>query len=139
MHFTTEQNKKNVQRFNKEVIEQGSLVAFKDLVADNCINHSAPPGSSKGPDGMIYFLFEMLRKGFPDLKVEILDQVSENDKVTSRKVIHATHTGDFMGIPPSNKKVVIHIIDIIRLQNGKYAEHWGMSNLESIAKELSAG
>jgi len=43
-----------------------------------------------------------------------------------------------MGIPASNKKVAIHVIDIIRLKNGKYAEHWGMSNLSDIVTEISA-
>jgi len=137
MNFTTEQNKKIVQRFNKEIIEQGNLDSFKELVAENCINHSAPTGSSKGPDGMIYFLFHILRKGFSDLKVEIIDQVGESDKVVTRKIIHATHSGEFMGIPASNKKVDIHIMDIIRLKEGRYVEHWGMSNLESISKEIT--
>ena len=137
MHFTKEQNGEIVQRFNKEVIEQGNLESFKELVSETCINHSAPAGSSNGPEGMAYFLLEILRKGFPDLKVEILDQASENDKVTTRKIIHATHSADFMGIVASNKKVEIHIMDIIRLENGRYAEHWGMSNIESIVKELS--
>ncbi len=49
----------------------------------------------------------------------------------------ATHTGDFMGIPASNKSVIINVIDIIRLRDGKYVEHWGMSNLADIIKEIS--
>ncbi len=134
---TTEQNKNTVTRFNREVIEQGNLVSFKELVADTCINHTAAAGASSGPDGMIYFLLEVLRKGFPDLKVEIHDQIAEGDKVTTRKTIHATHSGDFMGVAATGKKVKIEIIDIIRLNEGKYADHWGMSNLHSLVSELS--
>jgi predicted ester cyclase len=138
MQTTIEQNKKAVLRFNKEFIEQGNVDSFKELIADDVINHSAPAGSSKGPDGMLYFLNSILRKGFPDMKVEILDQVAEGDKVTSRKAIYATHLGEFMGIPPSNKKVVIHVIDIIRLRDGKYVEHWGAHNLGEIITQLSS-
>jgi predicted SnoaL-like aldol condensation-catalyzing enzyme len=29
-----------------------------------------------------------------------------------------------MGIPAFNKKVVIAVIEIIRLRDGKYVEHW---------------
>ena len=137
MHNSTEQNKITVQRFNKEVIEQGNINSFKDLVADTCINHSAPNGSPNGADGMAYFLLQILRKGFPDLKVQILDQVAEGTKVTSRKLITGTHTGDFMGLAPTGKPVRIDIIDIINLADGKYIEHWGMSNIESIVKELA--
>lgn len=137
MPFTTTQNKQTVIRFNKEFIEQGSMDAFKELVADDVINHNAPAGSSHGPDSMLYFLKHVLQAGFPDLQVEILDQVAEGDKVTTRKVFHATHTGEVMGIPPSHKKVSIHVIDIIRLRDGKYIEHWGASNFSDVLKEIS--
>jgi len=92
MQTTTEQNKAVVTRFNKEIIEQGNLNSFKELVSDDVINHAAPAGSPNGPESMRYFLLEILRKGFPDVKVEILDQVAEADKVTTRKALHATHT-----------------------------------------------
>jgi predicted SnoaL-like aldol condensation-catalyzing enzyme len=138
MDPNTEQNKKIVVRFNREVIEQGNTHAFHELVSPNCVNHSALPGTSKGPDGMIYFLQQILKKGFPDVQVEILEQVAERDLVTTRKKLIATHTGDFMGIFATNKKVVIEVIDIIRLQEGKYTEHWGMSNLAEIVKQLAS-
>ena len=118
MQFTTEQNKAIVTRFNKEFIEQGNMNSFKEIVADNVINHSAPVGTPNGPDSMIYFIIEILRKGFPDIQVEILDQICEEDKVTTRKVMKATHTGEFMGISVSNTSVTINVIDIIRLKMG---------------------
>ena len=138
MNITTEQNKAIVARFNKEVIEQGNMESFKELVADDLFNHAAPAGMPTGPDGMIYFLQDVLKTGFPDLRVKILDQIAEGDSVTSRKEFYATHMGTFMGIPASNKKVVIEVIEIIRLRDGKYVEHWGMSNLPDIIMEISS-
>ena len=134
---TAEQNKAVVIRFNKEFVEQGKYEVFDELVAADVINHAAPPNSPNGPESMLHFLKNVLQAGFPDLKVEILDQIAERDKVTTRKVFHATHTGEFMGIPPTNKRVEIKVIDIIRLHNGKYVEHWGMSNFAEIVRELS--
>src|SRR6187402_1372218 len=125
MTITTEQNKAIVARFNKEVIEQGNMDSFKELVADNLFNHAAPAGMPTGPEGMIYFLRDILKTGFPDLVVKILDQIAEGDCVTSKKEFHAIHAGNFMGIPATNKKVVIEVIEIIRLRNGQYVEHWG--------------
>jgi predicted ester cyclase len=136
---TTEQNKAIVTRFNREIIEQGNESSFKELVAGNVINHVAPPGAPNGPESMSYFLLHILRNGFSDIKVDILDQVAEGDRVTTRKAIHALHTGDFMGVAATNKRVKINVIDIIRLEGGKYAEHWGISNIPEIIAELSAG
>ena len=137
MAFTIEKNKEIVLRFNREVIEQGSMQSFHELVSHSVINHSAPAGAPNGPESMIYFLMQILRVGFPDVKVEILDQIAEGNKVTTRKTLHATHTGVFLGIPASNKKVAIQVMDIIRLEEGKYAEHWAISNIPEVMKQIS--
>lgn len=133
----TSTNKAIVTRFNREVIEQGNMDSFNELVADNVINHSAPPGSSTGPDSMIHFLFHILRAGFSELQVIIHEQIAERDLVTSRKTIKGKHTGAIFGITPFGKEVDINVIDIIRLHNGQYAEHWGMSNFSEVLMELS--
>jgi len=127
MSYSTEQNKAIVVRFNKECIQQGNPASFKELLADNVINHSAPNGKPNGKKSFYFFLIEVLRKGFPDLKVEILEQIAERDLVTTRKQITATHTGEIFGIKPHGKKVVIK----------QYAEHWGQSNFTDILKQLS--
>lgn len=136
MQTTIEKNKIAVKRFNKEFIEEGNLASFHELVAPDVVNHSAPAGSSKGQDGMLFFIQHILRKGFPDMTVQILDQIAEGDKVTTRKIIRATHLGEFMGMPASHKKVDINVIDIVRLRDGKYVEHWGMSNIPDVIAQL---
>jgi len=135
--MTTEQNKAIVTRFNRECIEQTDPASFKEILAVDCINHAAPPGAANGPESMINFLSNVLKPGFPDLKVTILDQVAEGDKVVTRKEIRGTHTGLFMGAAPSNKPVVIKVIDIIRLRNGQYVEHWATSNIHEVLTEIS--
>lgn len=139
MPDTLSLNKSIVTRFNQEFIGQGNLASFGDLVAEDVVNHTAPPGSPGGAQGMRYFILEVLRKGFPDIRVEILDQIAEGDKVMTRKVLRGRHTGEFMGIPPTQKDVAIRVMDIIRLRDGKYAEHWGMSDLAEVAKGLRGG
>jgi predicted ester cyclase len=138
MNYSTEQNKEIVTRFNKECIEQGIPQSFEDLLSDKVINHSAPAGMPNGKESFYYFLNSILRQGFPNLKVEILEQVAERDLVTTRKKITATHTGEIFGISPSNKKVEINVIDIIRLRDGKYIEHWGQSNFDEVLKMISS-
>jgi predicted SnoaL-like aldol condensation-catalyzing enzyme len=135
--MSTALNKQIVARFNKEFIEQGNLESFEELLSNKVINHSAPAGMPNGKESFFNFLNHVLRKGFPNLKVEILDQIAEKDLVTTRKRITATHTGEILGIPASNKEVEINIIDMIRVQDGKYVEHWGQSNFEEVLKQIS--
>jgi predicted ester cyclase len=138
MSLTTEQNKQVVLRFNKECLEQGNPDAFRELLAPDVINHAAPPGMPNGPESFTHFLNEVLRKGFPGLQVEILEQLAEGDLVCTRKKITGRHTGEIFGIAPSNKHVVINVIDMIRVKDGRYAEHWGQSNFTDVLKQLTS-
>ncbi|WP_342647450.1 ester cyclase [Mucilaginibacter sp. CSA2-8R] len=136
MEAQTEKNKAVVRRFNEEVIEEGNIDSFNTLMDEHFINHSAPTGADNGPAGMINTFNNILRPAMPDLKVTIYQQVAEGDLVTTRKTISGTQTGELMGIAPSGKKISIDVIDIVRIKNGKYVEHWGINTLPVILAEL---
>jgi steroid delta-isomerase-like uncharacterized protein len=131
-------NKAVVARFNKEVIERGDEAAFRALMAPDFVNRSAPPGMPNGPEGMIHTFNKILRPALPDLTVEIHDQVAEGDKVTTRKTIRGTHRGELLGVPATNKPVAIDVIDIVRVKDGRYVEHWGVNTLASVVAQLKA-
>jgi len=134
----TEQNKATVTRFNKEFIEKGNVDAFHEIIASEFINRTAPPGAPKGPDGVMYFFNYFLRPAFPDMQVDIQRQVAENDMVTTHKVFHVTHKGDFMGIPATGKKIDIEVMDIIRLQHGQFIEHWNVLDWQNVITQLTS-
>jgi predicted ester cyclase len=60
----------------------------------------------------------------PDVHVTINDMVVEGDKVAVRFTLSGTHKGEFMGAPPTGKKVMIEEIGIIRIVGGKFVESW---------------
>jgi len=65
---------------------------------------------------------------FPDLHFTIDDMVAEGDKVATRWKITGTHKGEFMGRPPTNKKVTMWGIRIDRIAGGKFVEGWERSD-----------
>ena len=129
-------NKAVVMRFNKEVIERGDERAFRELMAPEFVNRTALANAPAGPEGMLHTFNKVLRPAFPDLHVEIHDQIAEGDKVTTRKTVHGTHRGELMGIAPTHKRIAIEVIDIVRLENGRYVEHWGVNTLPSVLASL---
>jgi predicted ester cyclase len=131
-------NKAVVARFNKEVIERGDEASFRELMAPDFVNRSAPPGIPNGPEGMLDTFNKILRPALPDLTVEIHDQLAEGDKVTTRKTIRGTHRGELLGVPATNKPVAIDVIDIVRVKDGRYVEHWGINTLASVLTQLKA-
>lgn len=134
--MTPEQNKAIVTRFNKEVIEGKKINIASGFFTDDFINHAAPPGAPNNAEGMILFLQNILWKSLSDISVEILDQIAEEDRVVTRKTIHGLHIGEFLGQPASHKKIKINIIDIVRLRDGRYAEHWRMWDPQSIIAQI---
>ena len=128
-------NKQAVLRFNNEVIGNGNYDAFMQLVDADFVNRTAP-ASANDSKALWNTFANVLRPAFRDLTVEVFDQIAEGDKVTTRKAITGTHTGTLMGIAPTNKRIRIDVIDIVRLHNGKYKEHWGLNNLSSVVEEL---
>jgi hypothetical protein len=61
---------------------------------------------------------------FPDITHSVEDIFSENGRVACRLVVRGTHTGDFMGIPPTNRSVEIHAINVHHIEGGCSVEHW---------------
>lgn len=49
----------------------------------------------------------------------------------------ATHSGEFMGIPASGKKVKIKYMDFWKVQNGKIVDNWVMVDFPHILEQLS--
>jgi predicted ester cyclase len=130
-----QKSKEVVIRFNKEFLEGGDSSILKEIVAENFINQTAPPNALSDVLGLIQMV-ELLHKGFPDIKIQILDQVAEGDLVASRKIMTGTHLGEIMGHPPTGKKVTINVMDFVRIKDGKYIEHWGRNDLMQVIQTL---
>ncbi|WP_416414081.1 ester cyclase [Pantoea sp. App145] len=132
----TQTNKLAVCRFNHEVIEAGDREAFDQLVAANFINRSAAPGAPDDRESLWRTFDRLLRPAFSGLTVTIEEQVAERDWVTTRKRITGMHSGTLMGIAPTGLTVTIEVIDMVRLENGQYVEHWGMNTLSNVIAQL---
>ncbi|MHA7968567.1 ester cyclase [Rhizobium sp. CAU 1783] len=130
-------NKEVVRRFNIEVIQNGSEADFHALMAPDFVNHAAPQGMPNGPDSMWHTFQNVLRPALSNLVVTIHDQIAEGDKVTTRKTIRGVHTGTLLGVPATGRDVAISVIDIVRVHDGRYVEHWGLNTLTNVLASLS--
>ena len=104
------------------------------------------PGQPPGKEG-VKFYTNAIRTAFPDLAVQLDPALADGDLEASHVVLTGTHKGDFMGIPPTGRTSTVHGIvisvkfssaDIIRIQDGKVAEHWGSSDTLSLMQQIGA-
>ena len=62
---------------------------------------------------------------FPDMQVEILDLIEEDDKVAIRARFTGTHSAELCGVPATGKKISFEALEIFRLKDSLIAESWG--------------
>jgi steroid delta-isomerase-like uncharacterized protein len=124
--MSTAANKAIVRRFYEEVFNQRNIDAIDELVGAEFINHDPTPVASRDIDSMKQFI-KTLTQAFPDHHHAIEDLIAEGDKVVMRCTLTATHRGQFPGflemLPTSNLVCQLQI-HILRVQDGKLAEHW---------------
>jgi steroid delta-isomerase-like uncharacterized protein len=79
---------------------------------------------------------ENLFQGFPDIRHRIEDILAEEDKVMYRTTIQGTHTGEFLGAPPTGKAVKVNDFTLLRISNGKIMEWWYECNLLAVMQQV---
>src|SRR5262245_21100537 len=119
----SEANKTLGRRFYEDVLNKKNLKAIDELCTADFVDHFALPGQAPGAKGL-KDVFEMFIGAFPDLSIKIEELVAERDLVVARFTATGTHTGPIFGAPPTGKKVTIHGMDMIHIQNGKATEVW---------------
>jgi predicted ester cyclase len=66
------------------------------------------------------------------------DLIAEGDKVVSRFTMSGTHSDEFMGVPPTGRRVTMSGIDIVRVAGGKITEFWYSEHLLELLQKLGA-
>lgn len=124
-----------IQRFNSEFLKRKNATILEELFSNDFINHTAPLGLEKDITSFREF-GKILHNGFPDLKVNIIHMIAEDDLVFTYKILAGTHLGEIMGKLPTGKKVQMNVMDVVRMKTGKYSEHWSQSDILQIIESL---
>jgi steroid delta-isomerase-like uncharacterized protein len=130
-------NKALLRRFYEELWTKGNLEVIPELVAEDFVDHHALPGAPPGREGLAA-LVTTWRTAFPDMRETVEDLISEGDKVVGRFTMRGTHSGEFMGVPPTGRSVAMSGIDIVRVAGGKIAEFWYGEHLLELMQQVGA-
>ncbi|HMK47705.1 MAG TPA: ester cyclase [Methanocella sp.] len=96
-----------------------------------------PPGGGKPSnlEGRIRSE-QLFFKAFSNIQTTVEDQIAESDKVASRISMHCTHTGEYHGIPPTNKHIIITYTDITMIQDNKIIKEWAEFDMLNLLNQL---
>ncbi|SRR5712692_204831 len=134
---TLEENKGLVLRFIDEIQNAGRIELIEEIFAPDFVDHNPLPSFPPTRDGTKQ-MFLYVRKSFPDLHMVINNMIAEEDMVATRKTLHASHQGEYMGLAPTGKHLQMEVIDIFRIANGRLAEHWTVIDRLGMMEQLGA-
>lgn len=131
--MSTEHNKSLIRDFLIEL--DNGQDAVNHFFSPDCLAYLPGNESPTNRDGFTAFV-GMLRTAFPDLRHTIIDQVAENEKVTTLLSARGTHLGAFQNIPPTGKPVVLTDIFIVKIMDGKVVELWAQFDVLGLFQQL---
>lgn len=119
----SEENKTIARRWMEELWSQGNASVADEIIASTYTVHDpGTPGRMGGIEGEKATV-AMYRTVFPDLRFTMEEVIGEGDRVVIRWITRGTHRGELRGMAPTGKTVEITGISILRIVNGKIAEH----------------
>src|SRR5215510_4561872 len=96
-----------------------------------------PPASGEAAVGAAQIEnFGRILASMPDVRVNVEDCIVAGDRVVARNTYVATHTQTIRGIAPTGKSFTFHTIDIWRVENGRFAEHWDLTDTAEVLRQL---
>lgn len=130
-----ERNKELVRLLMEEDISRGRVDIANQIIHPDFFDHTNPPELQRGQTGhngiVAYF-----RAAFPDLEFRIEELIAEGDRVVARTTMLGTHRGEFFGIEPTGAAVTVAGVHILRIQDDRIAEHWGVNDDLYLMRQL---
>ena len=105
------------RRFIEEALNGRNLALLDELVAEDYVELDPMPDQVAGRQG-VRDAVESLKYAFPDLHYEILEQITEGNKVVTRCEWTGTHENDLGPIKATGRQVRLKTVTIDEWENG---------------------
>jgi steroid delta-isomerase-like uncharacterized protein len=138
-HMSSEEIKARMLNTFMDAFNNGNLAALDTICAPNMVDHStaAAPGQPNDPEGFKKRV-NSHRIGVPDLHFSIMNMIIEDDFLAYQWEMVGTHTGPYMGRPPSGNPIRIVGMNMERLENGQIVEHWSYPDKLAALQQIGA-
>lgn len=118
-----------------ETLSAHDLDAFSTLLHPDYVNHNRY--TEPGKAGSVA-MFGAFLAAFDDFRVEVDDIIEAGGTVVGRYTYRGRQTGPFLGVPASDAEIEMHTIDIWRVRDGLFAEHWDELNALEVFQQMGA-
>lgn len=113
-----------------DIVNKGEIDLINETNFDKNITLVASPENIVGIENFKNYYNNFLT-GFSNISFTVVDAFGQGDKIVKHWVFKGTHTGDFFGIPATNKEVNVDGVTLVKMKDGKIAQEQDfMDNLE---------
>ncbi|MDQ3703972.1 MAG: ester cyclase [Chloroflexota bacterium] len=133
--MSVEENKELVRRWVHAWNTNTNFEVVEDIFAQDWVDRNPIPGGPQGIEGVRHFV-TTFRQAFSDVHLDIDLLLGEGDHVMFRWIANAVHTGPFLGVEPTGKRVRFSGITVHRVANGKFAESTAEIDLLGLLEQL---
>lgn len=130
--MSSTQNKTISQKFIEEVFNARKTEEANNFVTPDVIYHGMGE-EVRGLEEFKRWVAEDL-SAFPDMKITIVDNFAEGNKVAVRWTLKATHEKDFADFPATHKKFETQGVEIFHFEGNKVKEAWTLSDMSVLAR-----
>jgi len=134
---SSEEKKAMVRRLIEGANNGDTDAAREVLAPDSVLHHPMLQEPGRGPEGFEQ-LTNWLNTVFSGFHTRIEFLLAEDDKVVSRWTVNGTHSGEFMGVPPTGRTVSYTGIACYRFAGDKVVEATVQEDVMGIMQQLGA-
>jgi steroid delta-isomerase-like uncharacterized protein len=118
-------NSELIRRWFEEIWNQGREATIDEMCAKEAVGHGQTHDGSDivGPDNFRKFWHNFC-SAFTSIHVEIHRTIEEGEMAMAQWTLTMQHSGTFLGIAPTGKRLSAKGMSIQRFVNGKIVEAW---------------
>jgi predicted ester cyclase len=124
----TGDNKTIIRRFIEESENTGDVSNIREFISEDYVEVHEGERYQIGIKGAIDHVLGV-RSVFPDLKLTINYQISENEWVATVYSVTGTFKNEWFGMKPTGIPITFTGVNMDRVKDGKIVEHGGAANL----------
>lgn len=132
--MNAEDNKNLVHCFEDQAWNRHNPTVLDELCAPDYVAHM--PGDRMFDRTAHLQVIALFQRAFPDCTVTTDELIAESEYVAWRWTFRGTHRGEFHGLPPTGRSVVMSGISMLRIRDGKVQESWHQGDNQSLMQQL---
>jgi len=126
------------REFVAQVLNGHDPERARDFFTADVVWHGGALGTVNGVDTVVPLLGGFI-SALTDIDAAEQDVIASGDLVALRLVVSATHTGNLLGVPATDRRIQWDAVDIYRVTDDRrISEQWAFEDLAAILSQAGA-